>query len=266
MSEKQTNPLLENLRLPGETFTLPSLGMFYDDDVFDKSQAKNGEIHVYPMTSLDEIIIRTPDKLYSGKAIEEVFQRCIPSIRKPLKLFTKDVDFLLVCLRKVSYGDTFDLKYKHTCENAKEHSYEVDIGNFLRQAVRIDPTTVGDRYHVVMPNKQQINLRPATYEDIVVLLQDMSSAPNDEEITEQQLVDRQTKSILSVISDVDGIQDREFIHQWIAKLPPGWIKKIVKGIERTTDWGPLYQTKIKCKDCGEKLEVYVPMNPVSFFI
>jgi len=41
----KSNPLLENLRLPGETVRLPSGGMFYKNGEL-ASHVNNGEIHV----------------------------------------------------------------------------------------------------------------------------------------------------------------------------------------------------------------------------
>jgi hypothetical protein len=267
MSETHTNnPLLENLRIPGETFTLPSLGMFYDDDVIDKSIVVDGEVHVYPMTALDEIIMRTPDKLFSGKAIAEIFGRCIPGIHQPMRLFAKDVDYLLVCLRKVTYGNEFSVEYKHNCPDAKKHSYQVDIATFLKQSVRIDPTTVGQLYAATLPNGQRVSLRPSTYEDIVLIMQEIQVPKDDGDVNEQALFDQQVQAILSVIKDVDGVANPQFIREWITTIPAGWVKVITDAIEKTTNWGPVYKLPIKCKDCGTDLEIFVPMNPVNLFM
>ena len=74
------NPLLERARLPGQTFTLPSKGLFYKHgEVDDSVLAAKGEVMVYPMVTLDEINIKTPDKLLNGTAITDVFKRCMPS-------------------------------------------------------------------------------------------------------------------------------------------------------------------------------------------
>ena len=116
MSDTTTNinPLLARVNLPGETFKLPSGGILYDDDEIS-SDVKDGELHVLPMTTYDEILLRTPDLLFSGDAIKQVFNRCVPQVTNPMLLFAKDVDFLLLCLRKVTYGDEMEVPYTHTC-------------------------------------------------------------------------------------------------------------------------------------------------------
>ena len=91
--QPRSNPLLERIRIPGETFTLPSQGIFYKNGELD-DDSKNGEVYIYPMVTYDEIVLKTPDKLFSGEAITEVFQRCVPQIKKPMELLAKDVDFI----------------------------------------------------------------------------------------------------------------------------------------------------------------------------
>jgi len=107
---KKVNPLLRVNKMPGETFRLPSRGIFYKNGELDASVA-NGEVVVKPMTLLDELYLKTPDMLFQGTAVEEVFKRCIPEILKPQQLFMNDVDYLVLCLRKVTFGDNFEIDY-----------------------------------------------------------------------------------------------------------------------------------------------------------
>jgi hypothetical protein len=122
ISDVNNNPLLRRFsHMPPETFRLPSGGVFYTDGELDP-EVVNGEVVVYPMTAIDEITIKSPDMLYQGSAIEKVFNRCIPQVLKPMKLLTKDVDYLMVCLRIVTYGKMLDLTWQcpPTCEKRIE--------------------------------------------------------------------------------------------------------------------------------------------------
>ena len=103
ISQDTTNPLLKALLkvMPPTTIRLPSKGLLYkngelDDEVID------GQIILYPMNTLDEIIIRNSDMLLQGTAIEQVIGRCAPQVKKPMELFSKDIDYILVFLRKIS--------------------------------------------------------------------------------------------------------------------------------------------------------------------
>jgi hypothetical protein len=102
------NVLLQKIRLPGKRFRLPSRGLFYKDGEI-KDTVVDGEVEVFSMTTIDEIALRSPEFLYSGEAIDRVFKRCVPEILKPLRLLTKDVDFILACLRIVSYGGIYQI-------------------------------------------------------------------------------------------------------------------------------------------------------------
>jgi hypothetical protein len=98
--QQQLNPLLHKIRIPGETIRLPSRGIFYTPGVLI-DDVINGEIHVYPMTTIDELILKSPDKIMSGDAIAEIFSRCVPQVLNTKRLLAKDVDFILITLKKI---------------------------------------------------------------------------------------------------------------------------------------------------------------------
>ena len=55
------NPLAKHFRQPAIYLQLPSGGKYWPDGSIDLPL--NGQIPVYPMTTRDEISIRTPDAL-----------------------------------------------------------------------------------------------------------------------------------------------------------------------------------------------------------
>ena len=256
----EKNPLLARVRLPGETFTLPSGGLFYTDGELDDS-IQNGEIHVYPMTTIDEIVLKTPDMLFSGEAIKEVFGRCIPTVKRPLDLLAKDVDFLLICLRKVSLGDELEMNYKHNCKDAEDHSYIVSVPNMIQSAKRIDPTSLNNYTFKLENNEQTITLRPARFKEYIRTMQ----LHNRDKLTPVELKDITLDSLAGIIAKVDEITDAVLIREWLEEITPGMFREISDQIERTTDWGPTFETSVVCRDCDEKMTVMVPANPLSFF-
>lgn len=262
--QQAENPLLKSLRLPGETFRLPSQGVFYQSGVLDES-VKNGEVEVFPLTTIDEIIFSTPDKLLSGKAIEEVFSRCVPQIRDPKSLSSKDVDFLLVCLRMVSFGKEMEIVYEHNCENAKSHVYNVNLQKMISNAKPIDPTTVGVEYTTVLPNGQNVQLKPLTYGDVVGLYEN-TMIRKMEDITETEASKLVISALSGLIASVDGITDRAQIEEWVTKLPLGWKRQVEQTAHNASEWGVDFAITQKCKDCGVEVKMQVTANPVSFFI
>ncbi len=257
------NPLLEKARIPGETFPLPSRGLFYDDGELDPS-VKNGEVLVLPMAAIDELVLRTPDKLFSGQAIEDIFRRCVPQVQKPLEMLSKDVDFLLVCLRKISFGEEMEVQFQHDCNNAKPHVYTFSIGPFIKNAKQIDPTKTKTVFKLTFDNGQTVLLSPPRFQSTLNLYQTASKP--DDEIDVDQLNKDLTQMLLGIIQEVDGITDRNNIAEWLNIVPAGYIHKIQESIEQTSDWGPDFEVTTTCKDCGKEIVIASPINPIAFFM
>jgi hypothetical protein len=253
------NPLLARIRIPGETFRLPSGGLFYEPGILSE-KVSDGEVYIYPMTTIDEIALKTPDLLFSGQAVMQVFQRCIPDILQVGKMLAKDVDFLLICLRKISLGPQMELTYTHTCEKAKEHSYIVNVDEFIKKSKRIDPNNVARDFHMTLSNGQAIQVQPISFESYVALMQ---SSEND--VDPVKLMKRLVFSISKIIKSVDGDTDQNHIQEWLSAIPPMLMKQVTNSIEKTTEWGPDFMTTMKCKDCGLEVQVQAPLNPLAFF-
>lgn len=259
--QKRVNPLMERVRLPGETFTLPSGGLFYDETILEGQKA---EVHVHPMTSIDEIVMKTPDLLFSGEAVKQVFRRCIPQVLDPDRMLAKDVDFLLTCLRKISYGDEMHIEFMHDCKDAKNHNYAIDVTQFVRNAKRIDPTSITTSFTVTLPNDQVVRIRPIRFGDFTKIMQNIN-AEMDNDITPERIQHDMVDAVADIIVDVDGIDDREMIIEWLSQVPPQYLAMINKKVDETSDWGPNFDVTVICKDCGEKATFRAPLNPLSFF-
>jgi len=262
MSETK-NPLMQRLQIPGETFRLPSQGLFYTNSELT-DDVTNGEVHVFPMTAYDEIVFKTPDMLLSGKAIDEVFQRCIPQIKKPRQLLSKDVDYLITCLRVITYGPEISLIYKHNCENAKQHEYKISLQDLLRKAKAIDPTTLTSVYAITLANGQQVKLRPTTFDTVLKLNQNLNK-PGDQSDEILALQKDMMQVLIDMIESVDEITDKEMISEWANALPAGWVRFMSESIDKVSDWGVEFKATAVCKDCGEPMEMPFSANPVSFF-
>lgn len=265
MQEMSTtvNPLLARLRIPGETFRLPSHGLFYKNGELDAS-VKDGEVEVHPMTAADEIILSTPDKLLSGRAIIEIFSRCIPQILKPRDLLAKDVDFLMACLRLVSFGPQLEVVYKHQCENAHSHTYVVDLPELIKGTRSIDPVAAPSDFMYTVPNGQVVRMKPLTYGAVLELYQTTAMTKQDtqnQSDLEAMIID----ALVGVIDQVDDVTDRGFIREWVLGLPISWKREIQLHAQQANEWGCDFITPQICKDCGEAMNVQVSANPVSFF-
>ena len=67
-----TNPLSQYFHTPKVYAQLPTRGKFYPSDFL--TLAVNGEIAVYPLTAIDQIMLKTPDAMLNGDALLSVFR------------------------------------------------------------------------------------------------------------------------------------------------------------------------------------------------
>ena len=103
----QINPLAKYYRAPGPHVKIPSGGRFSEIDTTMLSV--NGEIPVYPMTAADEILVKNPDALLNGFAVEELIKSCVPAVKNVRSLAAQDIDVLLLAIKLASYGDKMEV-------------------------------------------------------------------------------------------------------------------------------------------------------------
>lgn len=255
------NPLLVGLKLPGRIFQLPSKGMFYKAGELSSEQTE-GEIHVKAMSAFDEITLKNADQLFSGDALKTVFPKCTEGIEKPVDLLSKDVDALLLYMRMVTYGPSYEYTAKHTCEGAKAHSYVADLEKMINDIKFVDATILEDEYKTTLSNGQVVRLRPLQYKQV------MNIVKNNQNKTEISVEDAKANLralVLGVVESVDGNVNRDQIAEWAMCLSTPMINKIASKIETLSEWGVNNVVECECKDCGEKFKVEIPLNPVTFF-
>ena len=269
---KVANPLLARAKLPGDTFRLPSHGMFYTNGELDDT-IEDGEVHVYPMTAIDEIVISSPSKLFSGEGIMEVFRRCVPSVLKPEELFAQDVDFLLLCLRKVSYGPMFEVERIHEdCTAEREEGTEprkqlfnADIGKMIAKTKTLTATDVTKNYRIELDNDQIVKMQPMRFKSYVALMQILSQEQATDAMDEHKQNDMMLDQLSDMILSVDEIGDTAMIREWLDVVTPNQIRRINDSISNMASWGIDTTFKVKCRDCKKQMEVEVPTNPLALF-
>ena len=255
------NPLLAKAKLPGRIFQLPSRGLFYKNGEL-ADHVKNGEVHVHPLSAIDEIIMKNPDQLFSGQAVNTVFATCVDGVLKPTELLARDVDAIMMFLRTVTYGPAFDFTVKHNCKDAKEHSYEISLDEMIAQMPLVDPTTIDLVFTLTLPNEQVVKLRPNRYANVIELVK---SNVGKKELTPEDMKANLKAMLTGIVLSVDGIDDPKLIEEWAAALQAPWANMIAQKLEAINDWGPTMRATVKCRDCGEDFPVELPINPVSFF-
>lgn len=261
IKENIENPLLKKIKKknPGQVFRLPSKGKFYTEGELN-TDVDGGEVLVQPMSTLDEIYFRTPDMLYQGTSTTKVIERCIPQIEKPGRLLSKDIDYLICCLRFVSYGEHFTVLFDHNCkEDSKNHEYVLKITDFLKKTKEFDDELLSKLEFEV--ENFVFKTQFIRYDDMISFNQSLSGKEDDPESIYESFIQNLLVSIVSI----DDIDDEDMIEEAVREMPRSLQMKIAQKINEANTWGVDFTQSVKCKDCGGTVEVPVTINPISFF-
>ena len=109
-------------RQPKIYIDLPSKGIYYDNTIVQDSQYT--QIPVFGMNTMDEIMLKTPDALFSGQATVDIIKSCMPVILDPWRLVGFDIDYVLMSIRIATYGESMGITA--TCPKCT-HANNVDI-------------------------------------------------------------------------------------------------------------------------------------------
>jgi hypothetical protein len=264
------NPLIKRNKLFSTVVRIPSRGIVYENGELDPS-VTDGELEIRPMTGRDEILIRNPSLLLNGKAIEEVFEHCIPQVKKPLDIVLRDFDYLLVALRSISYGPEIEVEHVH-CKD-KKHKYVFNLDELLSEIKHLDPVSFEEKRKVKIQDEFVVCLNLVSVGSILKILTTPDDADNEEDL--EEVVETSFKNLLQSISYVkieDGaentiITDKDMIFEWLKTLTTKDLKKLVEGVTQLNEmeWGIPQTFKTKCKQCKKDIEIEVPLNPISFF-
>lgn len=271
------NPLSQYFRQPAVYIRLPSQGKFYAAGSLD--MPANGELPVYPMTTMDEITYRIPDALFNGSAVTSVIESCVPNIKDAWQVPNTDIDTLLIAIRLATYGHELDIDTK--CPKcAAENSYGVDLRRTLERIVAPDydkPIVRGDL---------EIYLRPLDYKDVNAnnltqfeeqkALQALTSAEGDEAAKSQALGDMLkkitqvtiyalAKSIALVKTPTARVTELAHIQEWLSNCNRQLFAAIRDSIIEAKQSSEIPPLDLKCQDCSHEFKQVFTMNMTDFF-
>lgn len=260
-----TNPLLSAIKVPGESFQLPSLGLFYHDGELD-DEIKDGVVHVYPMRSIDKINLSSGNLLATGDIIKVIFEHCVPEVKKPEQLCSRDVQFLLTCMHVVTYGPTMDIIVRGNCTQAIDEEHEVDLRQIIKNASKLDPTTIDQKFTVTLDNGQVIKLKPMLFHESRLIDEMSFKIQTDDTIDLAQLNDIMLNMLSCTILSIDGVTNREHILEWMRSISDGYIQTLRPTIERVGEFGLNELIEIESRECpGDIILTDVVTNNLRFF-
>ena len=268
------NPLAEYFRMPGVHIKLPTRGAFFDKD--DYSPTLADDIAVYPMKASDELLLRSPDAMMSGYALESLIQSCVPSIANPRDVSTPDLDVILLAIRAATYGELMEIEVN--CPKCgHENLFDANLPLMMSSMTYVDEIN-----EVRLSDSVVVHLRPfsmasatraalATFEE-----QRKLQAIEDEEV--RRVAMNETFVRLSKIN-LDGIVDciifvatpsgvvteRPFISEFINNTSQRWVKQIDKKMEEMNNKGIDKHIDAKCGKCEHEWRPEIEFDPTNFF-
>lgn len=268
------NPLQKYFRQPKLFIPLPSKGLFYEDGVLS---GDTSNVPIFGMTGMDEIIMKTPDALFSGEATVKLIQSCCPYILDAHKISSLDVDALLIAIRIATFGELMPVSTK--CRNCgEENEFDIDLSNALSHYADLKFN------NVIHLDDLTITLKPLTYQDMSIFnienfkLQKMLSQLDNVSVEDRQqhfdaiyekLADIQAQVFLTSIESIttpnEVVTDRIHITEWLANTVKSNYKIIKDRLEENKETWAMPKNKIKCADCGHEDSIEVSLDQSSFF-
>jgi len=272
------NPLQQYFRQPKIYVSLPSRG------IFNSAGTINGDpsqLAVCAMTGMDEVIIKTPDALFTGEASVRVIESCCPGIKNAWELSTLDTDLMFVAIRIATYGNTMTVS--NVCVKCNTPTeYELDLNNIVEHFSKCRfENTVHLKELVVkikpLTYKQQTDYNLQVYE----LQKQVRQATEIADTTEQQqLINKLWEELakiqlaLNVIS-IDSVQtsdqsvtERSFIEEWLANCEKEISNKISQVINMNKiNWAiPTYPVTCGNHECKHEANLSIELDSSNFFV
>ena len=282
-------------RKPSLYIPLPSGLHFYNEDFFGEDDLSSmNEVGILPMTTMNELMLKNPEALLNGTAIEELIKDSTTlknvNIRKLVK---SDIDALLVGIRIASQGDIQELELKcPKCEH--EATYNRDLKQILNN---IKPHK--EKYVVEPTNMDglKIYLRPSSFEDSLILeshafeeqkkisqiRKNLAQLTSEKEIEEDDEI-RFMTSIHEIFKDLtintmevysrcidkivveDEIEtDKEEIYEWLKQIDSKTFNMIRDELQEINSLGLESYEDIKCVECEHVWQYPLDTNPTDFF-
>jgi len=296
-----TNPLLDELDLQTVEVSLPTGGIFYEENVLE---ATNPEaITIYPLGIIAEQAYRDPLLLASGRGLPKMLKEVCPSIDKPEELAEVDSELILLATRMLSYGN--DLLVDQPCsECGEENKIKIDLQNFI---MKYDPLTLGlaeidpdfgvpPQY--IFPIKetgQTVVLRPMAYRDATRAIVDSyhiqqqydemsddEQADNIDLLMSSEAMDKYSdivnitgeSGISSIVANIHFIRTKSGQDVYDLKLITDWLVHLNTNIvERLQDTSNelaeklrnVSEVKYSCAKCEHDNVMFLQLDPQRLF-
>lgn len=271
-----SNPLATYFRSPGVHVKLPTNGAFLPVGSVDFTM--KGEVPVYPMRGADELLLKSPDALMNGYAIEKLLESCVPAIKHPRMISSPDLDVLLMAIRAATYGEVIELSpVCPSCEAVNEVrrnlSYLMSTMTFIEpeNPVRLTDEVIVYLQPYTMQNASTLGM--ATFEEtrLVQAMEAATSAERSDQLNRSMLrlanmtTSIMADSIIKVVIPNEEVVDRDMILQFIQNVGKEWTDRIQSKLDEINKKGIQKEFPITCAACGHEWNSQIEFDPTTFF-
>jgi hypothetical protein len=270
------NPLMAFTRMPGMHIRLPSQGAYMEPGAL--ALTSTGELPVYPMRAADEVLMKNPDALMSGQAVESLIASCVPGIRDPRMVSMPDLDVLLLAIRAASYGEKMEFEVK--CPKCgEENVFDAHLPSLLATVSQLPATYPIPLQEGLTAYMRPYALKNATQVAIVSFeetrrIQSIEGQPDEVKaqtiagslkritaLSELMLND----CVVAVETPQGTVTDPNHIREFLADIPRDWTKRMEVGLKDLNSYGLSKKIKPTCSKCQHTWETELEFDPSSFF-
>ena len=279
MEQASFNPLAKHFRQPAVYLKLPSAGRFWSPGSIEMSITE--ELPILPLTSKDEITLRTPDALLNGQGVVDVIQSCCPSIKNAWEMPSVDVDAILIAIRIASYGQDMDIA--PVCPHcATEHSLALDLTNVL------DKVKCPEYNNKLVFDEYKIKLKPQKYEKVNFVNkikfeeQQLIMLLNNEELSDEnkskvfaeqlsKIIDLNAEVLVNsteyveIIEDSNIVSNPEFIDEFYRNCPRNVVDAVKDELARLSLEATIPPITHSCDECKKSFEIPITFDYANFF-
>lgn len=189
-------------KLPTETVTLPSKGLFYSKD----NPLSSGEVEVKYMTAKEEDILTNANYIQDGTVLDKLMKSLIVSKINYSDLLIGDKNAIMVSSRILGYGKDYKFTYQgeeHTVDLSTLENKEIDPSLF---------TPGNNTFNFTLPTTNiEVTFKLLTHGDEAKIAQEIKSL---KKINSKATADLTTR-LKYIIQSVDGNDETKEIRKFI---------------------------------------------------
>ena len=231
------------------------------------------------MTAIDEITYRTPDALFSGQAVINVIQSCVPNIKDAWAIPSIDIDTILVAIRIASYGH--EMQFATECPKCNTtDEYGVDLRTVL------DKIKAPDYSEGIKQGDIDIYFKPMTYKNLSdnnkIQFDEQrifQAIPTDGDVDTQQIaamsqalkkmtemtVMALSQSIQTIKTPQAMVTESEYISEFMKNCDRGLFNRIQDYVIEHKTQAEMQPVTIKCGNCQNEYKQNITLDMTSFF-